>query len=203
VIWIKGTRFVYFPVPKCACTSIKTAIFQHNGPPRGGMYNETIGVHGWRAFETVQFPSKRRAMLLSLVAKPFCVVRDPIERFVSGYRNRIVHLGELGEVPEINDFALSLEKHIAANGSVHHHFSPVVAFLGRNPRFYDRVFRMGEIDQIPKYLGVPMTIPREQTQGPKIRVSALSPEAIGKLRRFYSEDYAVWGSYIQSATQRP
>jgi hypothetical protein len=195
-IRIKGTRFVYYPIPKCACTSLKTAIFEHNGPPKEGRYDENIGVHGWHGYGTYRW--ERRRLLLRPWLRAFCIIRDPIDRFVSGYRNRIVHHGDLGEVPTINEFALALEEHASANSAVHHHFAPMTEFVGRDPSIFHRIFTLNQLDQIPNYLGVRLNIPRTQEGGPKLTRSHLSDEALGHLQRYYADDYQIWGASLNS-----
>jgi len=192
---IKGTNFVYFPVPKCACTSMKTAIIAKNGQPRLGRRRNDDTVHGWRGYGTREWWREPRAYIRIPGERRFCIIRDPVDRFISAYRNRVVFLRDLGSVPDINSFAVTIEQH-RRDRHIWHHVRPLVDFLGRDPAFFDRVFLLDEIGEIPEYLGIPLIIPREQTEGPKIRRSDLSAQAVEHLRQFYSEDYRAWGKLL-------
>jgi hypothetical protein len=196
---IKGTDFVYFPVPKVGCTALKLAIMKHNNPRKYARAERDVErVHGWRGYRTPPWAWEWRSYVRPPSMRAFCVIRDPIDRFVSGYRNRIAHWRDLGdEVPGINEFALELEKHCRSDGHIRHHFMPMVEFTGRDPSFYDRVFLLEEIGSIPDYVRVPLSIVRAQEGGPTMSRANVSPEALAHLEDFYSEDYRVWGSRLQ------
>ncbi|MEP5938288.1 MAG: sulfotransferase family 2 domain-containing protein [Erythrobacter sp.] len=193
-IRIKGTRMVYFPVPKIACTSIKAAIIKQEEPD---IYDklESLGkIHTGR-YTTVEFSKVR--LRWRLFSRPVCVVRDPISRFVSGYRNRILHHDDMGGIqPSIDEFALNLSAHIESFAAVRHHFSPMTLFLGENSNFYEHIFDISEVDRLFDYLGV-ASVGRKQTGGPKIERDALSETAISHLKKFYAEDFDVYGEYFK------
>jgi hypothetical protein len=91
----------------------------------------------------------------------FCIVRDPVERFISGYQNRVLKLGQLNlhissknkfiEAglsldPEINEFVEHLQDYFL-NPDIYWHFRPVSEF------FDDYVYRfrfyfLDEIDRL-------------------------------------------------------
>ena len=196
---IKGTDFVYFPVPKVGCTALKLAIMKHNNPRKYARAERDVErVHGWRGYRTPPWAWEWRSYVRPPSMRAFCVIRDPIDRFVSGYRNRIAHWRDLGdEVPGINEFALELEKHCGSDGHIRHHFMPMVEFTGRDPSFYDRVFLLEEIGSIPDYVRVPLSIVRAQEGGPTMSRANVSPEALAHLEGFYSEDYRVWGNRLR------
>lgn len=197
---IKGTDFVYFPVPKVGCTALKLAIMEHNDPLKYARAEQDVErVHGWRGYRTPPWAWEWRTYVRPSSMRAFCVIRDPIDRFVSGYRNRIAHWRDLGEVPDINVFALRLAEHCTGDNHIRHHFMPMVEFTGRDPSFYERVFLLDEIGLVPGYVGVPLTISRAQEGGPKMARSDLSPEALAHLKDFYAEDYRVWGSRLQGS----
>lgn len=190
---IKGTDLVYFPVPKVACTSIKEAILRHNNPVAFAALTEPDEVH--RRYGTHRW-LREQWRLLKPFMRPFCIVRDPIDRFVSGYRNRILHHNDLAdETPDINSFALALAKHCATDSHIGHHFTPMVNFIGHNPDFFDRVFRWSELGEITNYAGL-SPLERRQAGGPPMSRTDLSPEASAYLHDFYAVDYEVWGSHF-------
>lgn len=201
---VKGTNLVYFPVPKVACTSVKLAIMRHNEPGRFIALRSDDHVHGkyggyksppwnweWRRYADPLMPSSWM--------RPFCVIRDPIDRFVSGYRNRVVHWNEFGgNPPDINEFALGLADYCKADRQIGHHFLPMTTYLGRDPSFYDRVFLMSELQALPVYCGFSAPLPKTQNDGPPISRTDLSKEALSRLEQFYAEDYRVWSGHLES-----
>lgn len=197
-IRIRGTDFVYFPVPKVGCTALKLAIMRHNDPRKFARLRGEEDVHGGGGYRSPPWSWEWRAYLRPRSMRAFCIIRDPIDRFVSGYRNRILHWRDLGDerVPEINEFALHLEDHCRSSRHIRHHFLPMVAFTGRGADFYDRVFLLHELEQIGKYLGLPLSIERAQEGGPPMKRSDLSSEAIDHLRDFYADDFRAWGQHL-------
>lgn len=193
---IRGTNFVYFPVPKVACTSLKLAIMQHNRPRKFRLLESEEDIHGGGGYRSPPWSWEWRTYVRPKAMRAFCVVRDPIERFISGYRNRIAFHGDLGaRPPDINEFALHLHEH-CRDGHLRHHFMPMVEFTGRDPSFYDRVFLLNELDSLSDYVGVPLAIGRAQESGPKMTRADLSESALEHLAAFYAEDYRVWGDRL-------
>ena len=212
---IANTRLAYVPVPKIACTSVKMAILRHNAPAdyaalkAGEIDGDGKGVHGF-------YPTVPMSLSQMLTKPPtrrwFGIVRDPLKRFVSGYRNRILHHKDLRATsvaeleaaglplePDIDLFAANLAAYSALNRSTRHHFAPICTYMGRHPRMFHRVFCISEIADLASYMaehGGPSDLPHEQTGGPKMTVADLSPASIAALRDFYARDYAVWGRFI-------
>src|SRR5881628_2940232 len=96
-IRLKRTNFVYFPVPKVGCTSLKLAIMQHNRPRKCARLRSEEQVHGRNGYRSPPAQWEWRTYVRPSRMRAFCVIRDPIDRFVSGYRNRILFHHDLGE----------------------------------------------------------------------------------------------------------
>ena len=202
-IRIRGTRFVYYPVPKVGCTSLKLAIMQHNEPLRFARLAANEAVHGARGgYRSPPWLLDWRHRLRVRGTRPFCVVRDPIERFTSAYRDLIARRQLLGTdecgVPDINLIALTLRQY-RANRHLWHHVAPMVDFLGDDPSYFDRIFLLGDIGSVGDYVGVPLQIPHaNRGDGPR-DVSGLSAEATARLHEFYAADYRAWGEFLYRA----
>ncbi len=204
---------VYFPTPKVACTSIKHALFAID---RGFDIREVVGpdplnLHVHFALPTHPFNAGLVAALPANFEK-ICVVRDPYSRFVSGYRNRVVHLRETAQAPphlpsdpDINTFAELLMEYRRLP-AIAHHFAPQTTFLGLDHSFYDRVFRLEELDSLARYLsaraGRPVELPHEQTAGPRVGVEALSPKARAVIERRYASDFDFIAAVEHGAAPR-
>src|SRR5204863_9345498 len=92
----------------------------------------------------------------------FTVVRDPIERLLSAYSNRVLQHDELSEArlrygqadanltprPGIGVFIDNLEQYRAADESIRHHTEPLTYFLGDDPTYYNRIYGMSEIGEL-------------------------------------------------------
>ena len=213
-IRINNTRFVFFPVPKVACTSVKTGLLAHNDPAelaRIAQVNHppTLNIH--MVYPT--YPFKPWTPVARWPKDQWiCLVRDPIKRAVSGYRNRILHHHDLEKSPEgalerlglpttpdLETFALNLAAYSSANKDVDHHFAPHNTFLGNRPERFAHVFKLSDIQAFKDLLaeaGAPLDIPHEQTGGPKVSVDDLSRKAREALENFYAKDYRAWGAYF-------
>jgi hypothetical protein len=142
------------------------------------------------------------------------VIRDPVERLLSCYSNRVVHHGELsagllspealeaGWVidPTLDQFLENLEGYRAYSPSIAHHSDPLVCYLGEDPRFFSKLYTIRQLDQlvadVSALANVYPILGHEQSQGPKFSVSGLSARQIRKLKDFYAQDYEVFGSYF-------
>lgn len=209
---IKGTDLIYFPVPKVACTSIKEALLKHND------------LNAWKAFHASNSENPLRLLHEKNDSVPltlghrigmkwkgrwFCVVRDPIARFVSGYRNRILFHNDLAkealpenldENPSLVEFVRNLERYCAANMSVWHHFRPQVDFLGHRPNRFKCVFNIRQLSALSDFLranGVLVEFKRFQEGGGEVDVASLDAESIAKLEAVYRDDYRIWGESFE------
>lgn len=209
-------RLAYFPVPKVANTSVKYILYEaeygHKFEPRVDPRSQaTLHIH--KVFPTPYWSEDFVGMTSGYTR--LCLVRDPLERLVSAYRNRVVHhrelsphkvnverLQELGLAPDptLEQFVENLEGYRAACKSIKKHTDPLVAFLGEDPRLYDLVLRIDELARIQSLcvaLGAaPPTISWMQKGGPAMTKQMLSDSQRERLRVFYAKDYEVFGAHL-------
>ena len=202
----KQYQLAYFPIPKSACTSISQMLYQViNDTPfvDDGSDEALLNIHDYfdAGFSELSLDEYKNYF-------KFTVVRDPIERFISAYRNRIIYHGDLDDVlasmelsdrPSINEFAMDLESHISRCLSVELHFQPVHFRLGSDLSILDKVFPIEEINKvatlISKAIGRNIVLPHVQTGGPKYTVHDLSSNVLEKLIGFYQKDYELLTPY--------
>lgn len=204
-------KFAYLAVPKVACTTIKTKLFQiENDTNLEGLIvnGRPMPIH--RLYPTQDFSHINHARISGF--RRFAVVRDPIVRFLSAYRNRVLEKDEISHSrhcaalaarglplqPDLSTFIAHLEDYSVVRG-ISHHVSPMTTFLGRDPSYFERIFDIGETDQFFQLIG--------SITGRHIRTSHHNVSSKGagaeptaaeerRLRRFYEEDYDIYGRFI-------
>ena len=217
-------NLAYISAPKCACTSIKETLFRiENGVdcvfPRNKDGHLYIAHNGKKHFIHSFYPTvpfNMQVLSVHETMRFFCVVRDPISRVRSCHRNRVIKHRELSTKalaaqtlalpanPDLNTFVDALESYRKVF-SIQHHTRPLVDFLGDDTAFYDRIFAMGNLDQLSAYLehhtGVCVPLPHRQSTD-RTRSPAcddLSPDNVRKIEELFEKDYAVFGDWFQGA----
>ena len=210
---LDSLAFAYVAVPKVACTSIKTMMFEvENGFPFPSF---TASGRAWwihdfyRSIPFSELPKDRIASY-----RRVAVLRDPVQRLLSCYGNRVVHNRELSREkarrplrdaglpfdPDLSTFVAHLEGYMQAVASIHHHARPMVDYLGDDAGYYTRLYRMRElgalVDDIQTLTGRRFELQRLQRGGPSIPEDALSAAETARLRTFYAADYDAYGALI-------
>ena len=193
----------FISIPKNASTTVRAMIYAAR---KGRLPNfnpdRPLKIHQLVTPDPVVFDLSRYRRLTT-----FAIVREPVRRFVSAFRNRILHHGDgvkRGELAEefldINHFALNLEDAVWRSDSVAHHFSPQVMQMGGTPEGVDRIFRIDQLDQVAALMsqGFGRRIEPILTQrgGPKMTDDALSPAARRFLESYYAADYEALADYF-------
>lgn len=219
VVSVPSAKIAYFPVPKTACTSLKHMIFQlENDRPF-----EVLKINGRRIdIHTLYKSVKLTPQHLKDHADSwkFTIIRDPIKRMISAYSNRVVFhralvkvrrkdpkaLGDLSDMPSMNEFFENFRAYRAACGEVQSHTRPAGYFLGRKLSVFDAVYPIEKMDQLAKDLservGKPVEIPRLQDGGPKLDMADLSPRSLKALLDHTARDYELFDG-IYTAPPRP
>jgi hypothetical protein len=171
VIVSEPGRIAYAPIPKNACTSLK--IFFHE--PVKGIKFEGLPdhVHGKFNYTAVDFEK----FAADVDYFKFFVARDPLERFVSAYNNRVLFYRELSRKsvlmhsqdppttmaefetlglvfdPSLCEFAEHLDEYIAASNTIRHHFIPQHNFFHSRPQVFDAVYTVRTLHDLASRLG--------------------------------------------------
>ena len=136
------------------------------------------------------------------------VVRDPISRFLSGYGNRIIHARALerhGNVigrlqteklpilPDIGFFVDNMERYLDISPYVRNHLAPQCSVIGGIFDKINKIYPISRVHEIPEFFskerGLHISLPHEQSAGPKFTLSHLSRQQVDKLVDFYKDDY--------------
>lgn len=169
-------NLVYAAVPKAACTSLKRAMYRlEHGVEFRGVERDGKRLGLQQAFPTTRF---ERGDFVQL-DDPwlFAVVRDPAERVLSTWSERVMGAGRLEIAndrrmgsgltrimrkvtggteakqmldprPTLDQFVLNLDHYAAAYPAVAHHVQSASWFLGPDLGIYDRIYTMRELDQL-------------------------------------------------------
>lgn len=205
-------KLSFIPVPKVACTSLKTMFFEiENGFAFSGF--QTCGRSWWIHDFYPSIPFSKQKLSRMAGHSVMAVVRDPVKRLLSCYANRVIHHKELSEGkagavlraadlpcdPDLSTFVARLPEYCAAVESIAHHAMPMVHYLGHDPQFYTHLYPIEATTtlqaDVERLTGAKATLNRLQTKGPKIGRDALSAQELALLKEFYAEDYAHYGAY--------
>lgn len=122
----------------------------------------------------------------------FCVTRDPVQRFVSGFKNRVLTHKRVTGVDNIDQFVDNFERLYAKNKDVNTHFKPLTHWYGFDKSRYSKVFRTENLDECRQWLSMHFerTLPRLHLQQnpPNVQVEA-TDKVVEFVHDFYKADY--------------
>ena len=197
-----NTRLAFYSVPKVGKTAIK-GVMKRTAQPDGRFNNygdhffsPRLRWHGRNCYR-------------------FTVVRDPLERLVSAYANRIADRDDirtaplsvlackllgLNPSPGLEEFVLNLNKYFWINDRIFRHVIPQIRYIGKDPGYYNAIYsirQMSEVaEMLSEQLGETIVIPRSNASISRFSVDDLSEEAKAIAQKFYREDYAIYGDYF-------
>lgn len=216
-------NIAYVSAPKCACTSIKELIFclenncrfnkvrDHKGALCLIINEQKHYIHDF--YPTIPFDKQERTRLQRLYC--FCIVRDPIDRIISCYNNRVLRYKVLTQDalsqagvhapanPDPNQFIKNLHQYKKI-GDIKHHTLPLTHFLGSEPNFYDDIFNLESLSraettlnrhfgkQKAKLLHLQKTDQSTQNSLKK----TLDKSIIKNIENIYEKDYHVYGDFF-------
>lgn len=208
-------RLLYVSVPKVACTSVKTAMFElENGFPFRDFHASGVLRH---IHDLAIYPALPFANVLTLLRPgmlKLALVRHPARRLLSCYANRVVHYRELSVKalgvnafseslppdPDLPTFLDKLDGYRRISESIHLHSQPMTDFLGDDPGFYDHMFDISEIskfdDLVQRHTGQPFRSPHLQTGGPSVDMADISPARAEAIRARYDGDWRAFGAHF-------
>lgn len=205
---IPDKRLAVFFSPKSAGTSIRAILFElENGRPFEPYTVQGKPVDANALVANFRFDRVDHAALEGF--HRIAVIRDPIRRFLSAYSNRVLHYRELSEDaagpkldalglapdPDLETFVTSIGRYVTASKSIRRHTRSQQVFLGRDPAYFDAVFRVEDLRAFPRHLErrygcPPLALPRLQTGGPKLRPDDVGKDTMEAIRAIVKDDVA-------------
>ncbi|MEC7760374.1 MAG: sulfotransferase family 2 domain-containing protein [Pseudomonadota bacterium] len=216
VIAIENHLIAFVPVPKAACTSVKSALTRVDASLPGAVKfkvrRDADLVH--RYYQTSRFRGKRMAGKEDWYR--FTVVRDPVRRLLSVYTDRVVARNELassanlrrGRVdlpmdPDPDFFFRNLDSYREYVSVIRHHARRQSYFTGTDIGLYDRVYTTSEIDQLAADLseitGEEVEISRLNVSSSGLTLEDLSPDARAVVEQAAADDYKTFSSVFKAA----
>ncbi len=209
-------KILYTPIPKCACSSVKHLIFECE---RGMSYNDKMtgnGKHIHQFYNTWNGITNKYLFADNWLK--VLIVREPLQRLVSCYKNRVLFSKDLFKSadrlskvglpvnPSWEVFIDNFERYRSLSQSINHHSAPIVNFAGYNPDFYDLILNISELDKLLSVVSdrshCHIEMPRKQTGGSEIDIGEISETAKEKIHRLYANDYEIYGKYFGSASSQ-
>lgn len=204
-------KILYFPVPKNGCTTIKKALYFLENEISKNQF--VTGIH--KINRTVLFKCIDFSDLNLDDYYKFCIVRNPVERFVSIYNGRLL-LDETQDIlrnkekveslnlplkPSLCEFVDLLHEYRKIP-VIKHHTDRQVDFLGDDKSFFDEIYRMGEINtmlfkKLESICGFSLDFDMSVNKSVKIaNPSELGPTQLNIIKDFYKEDYEIFGEFF-------
>ena len=194
-------KFNIYDAPKVAGTTIRSWILcsKYGKPmlnstnykaPTKEHYDKTKQIIEINWFKKVEYPS-------------ICIKRDPIERFASCYKDKILKEGRcegicINELLDNFQYTMNKYKDLHPHGKkvryVWYHFAPQFKQFGKDLSYYDQVFDISEMNtSVKEYLEDKwkINLPQLHTRKGNSASIKLTEYQIKRIKNIYKEDYRI------------
>ena len=202
-----GRKLVYYPVAKNANSSAKLFFLKHLKIDKN-YYFLSDKVPEYKVNEDSKYKNlDKKYNLVNFLPSytPFqkmdadekcCIVRDPLKRFISAYKNRVLfHRDFEFRNLNINEIIEKMEN----NSFDNRHFLPQTYWLGNNLKYFTIVSNISNIEifinGVNNFFQNKVEFPRIQTGGTVENIK-LNNNQITKLKKIYSSDYDLIGDLL-------
>lgn len=196
-------RIAYYCVPKAGKTAMKSTMKKMSED--GGVFTN-FGDH----------PISARMRKRSEGHHRITVVRDPVERLISCWSDRVGDRDDirrssistflckplgLNPSPDLEEFVLNLRKYQMINDRIYRHVIPQIRYIGKEPDFFQAIYSIREMDKAQEELSVLVgkdvrIEKRNVSKSNKTVKPVLSQEALEYAREFYRQDYDLYGKFF-------
>ncbi|WP_118134317.1 sulfotransferase family 2 domain-containing protein [Oceanicella sp. SM1341] len=208
---IDAHRIVYFPIPKVASTSLKHVFHVANTGRAPDEGEEKVKAHG-EGYQSTRFHRVELGRFDGWTK--LAVVRDPIKRIISAYTNRVLQRKVLSEKhvspaaaealdvplnPSLRQFVFKIDQYRALSAPIRNHTDPTASFLGPDLGWFDRIYRLEELDEmvgeLSRRTGIALTLPERMVSEKKIDFADLPAGVQRGLREYCAADYGFLKDY--------
>ena len=195
---ITGKKLVFYPCPKNANSSAKLFFAKHLGLDKDYVFiGDKIPRYKQKNYDLmgkknlVNFLPTKQKFQEIIADYKCCIVRNPIERFLSAYKNRIVyHQDEEFKNHTVN---MVLEK-LESSNFENKHFLPQNYFLGSDLTYYTFYANTKSIltfqNEVNNFFKNKIIFPKIQTGGHKSDI-ALTLDQKLKIKKIYKDDFTL------------
>ncbi len=211
-IALKCYRLLYMALPKAGCTAVKAAL-AHIDPdaPEGlGLNAPMADLH--RHYQTRRFRPHRFQAYEGWWR--FCVIRDPVQRLLSVWSDKVHGRDELynsralrdgGSAlprrPDPDTFFENLGDYMRLSSAIRNHALPARLFIGSDLGAYDRVYTTASLDRLAddlgKLSGRAVRIARRNRSRVPLHWPDLGPAARRAVLAHTREDYAMMRRHFE------
>lgn len=226
MIIIPLLKLAYAPSPKVGSTSVLDWLYEHWVVAARAAGKKVTTVDSTAARHL--FTRGREGNLLvrnspDVMARypdyfTFAIVREPIARFVSVYRNRVVYYREMSEMseagpglaaaglpfdPQINELVRKYDAYAKYAGAVEWHARPQWARVGPDIGVYDRIYDLKNLNTLiedirahwrkvglSELADMNVEMKQMRADGPKLGLEILDENSFELLGARYAADYA-------------
>ena len=132
----------------------------------------------------------------------FCVIRDPVERFLSAFTNRILFHKKPNVDITITDFIDNfnnlMQQKIYKDAQIH--FTTQAHYIGKDPNLYTHIIDIKELNKLKilleNHTNTKLPDLHLQKSGP-IEKPILTEDQVQWIKNKYSIDYEVYGKWLK------
>jgi hypothetical protein len=146
-------RFIFLHIPKCAGTSFRTSLIKYHDDPNTFYYVRNIKGKIYDLCHLTLFELQDLFGIDYLQYTTLGIVRDPIERFISGYMEYVRHIKDYFRNErhiEIIPLILKLDEHSLSQDSRYIHLRHQTDFThnNKNEQVLTHIYNIKQIDKI-------------------------------------------------------
>ena len=202
-----GRKLVYYPVAKNANSSAKLFFLKHlkidknyyflsDKVPEYKFNEDSKYKNLDKKYNLVNFLPSYTPFEKIDVDEKCCIIRNPIKRFISAYKNRVLFHKDFGfRNLNINEIIEKMENKSFDN----RHFLPQSFWLGSDLKYFTIVSNISNmetfINGVNNFFQNKVEFPRIQTGGADENIT-LTDSQIIKLKKIYSSDYDLIGDLL-------
>lgn len=192
---------VYYPVAKNANSSVKLFLLKHLNLQNDYFFIEDqLPRYTHKNYHYKNQNGKQNLINFLPPYTPFkrikadykyCLVRDPINRFISAYKNRILYHKDKGFFEHSVDMIIDK---LDNNKFENRHFLPQTYWLGNDIKYFTQVSKLPNInsfiDVVNSFFGRKIIFPHIQIGGKDFEIK-LTRVQKKKIEKIYSHDYEL------------
>lgn len=205
-------KLVFSPIPKVACTSTKVMLYEVSNAVEWRDARVGFGqVHGYPGYRSLPFSLDALAEYDSFAK--FAIIRNPIDRAISAYRDKARELVLKGSKFEesLNKAGLPLEpdpelffneidQYFECAPVIKEHMQAYSYHLGPDIGYYDRIFKLEDLDGLSDFVservGKAVVLQKSNSSQRSVNTAkAISEKTRQKVADFCSADLEYVSDY--------